>query len=1002
MEFGPFSFSRTSDIQKMNAKVEKMEETVSAVTGVIPGYEEFWKAQMDDNVNKASQDVTASSVNIRPSLMYLRVFTSENGIKIPIYPVSPILLYQLAWMSDIVRTILYTYKERVFRNGIKIVENFKYKCTNEECLKVFQETPKKEEADGQEEGAPICDDCKSPLREPCDKEKKRAESLKDDAINQNNQKLIDVLKLCEDDVNIMDDEFLVIAKEYHIDEAELKIVGSKINEVVRGNPLFLRIIADRTGRPAMNDEGKKIVTCVRHRSTAYPINPRATKKCPTCKLEMKPATHVINAHSANMFAALDDRGELYYVEGEVIHTSQYYPSNTYGYSPLVACWTKAITLLNMDRYIKEYYLRQRPPKSLLLVNTRNVDALKKSWKQLLAWTKIHPHIPHPLAIDSNSQRGQTAQYINLMDTLTDMQYIDARNQMRKDIGAVYGVMPLFAGDLQGAGGLNNEGLQITITTQAMESKQKTKNGILERLLAEYEIKDWRLEIEPAEERDELRDIQLETQKINNAIGMQALGFEVSMDEDGEFEFEQPKVPAGGLGETPFGTGEEPDTRPPTVKPMPPGVGGTRRVPMVNPATGSGVSGSPENVSRSTDGNINKGDVKKPFADYKDFADCVAKNKDKDNPEAYCATIQRQVEDTKKSESPHLDKAVKKELSKSSTPRPTDATAGLIKKMTYETESELIKENKKKPAAKEPHDFKQANWTHKNGHPRCLTCGDEESMSKRCNDTKADEKALKEEGPISKVRGTEELSKFAAKAAGYNHHYSEETELIADNKDKPEAKKSHIFNKAEWVSKNGIPRCLTCGDEPNEGGVCDSKELVKSILKEEGGNYDQYKKLMKKTVSRAENVPEEFTVKTLEEGTKVEMEHTDDKKVAEKIALDHLKEDPEYYKKLKTIEKPVDAKKEAVTTSTPGSYNPKFSDDAKKHQELSLPPTATPRGSAPVYAPPHSKKVYVKKMEDAPDDVAILKDDKGMYYEVANKTYNVRPKGDGSVDVTVGR
>lgn len=36
----------------------------------------------------------------------------------------------------------------------------------------------------------------------------------------------------------------------------------------------------------------------------------------------------------------------------------------------------------------------------------------------------------------------------------------------------------------------------------------------------------------------------------------------------------------------------------------------------------------------------------PFADYKDFADCVAKNQDKDNPEAYCGKIKHQVEDSK--------------------------------------------------------------------------------------------------------------------------------------------------------------------------------------------------------------------------------------------------------------------------------------------------------------------------------------------------------------------
>lgn len=32
----------------------------------------------------------------------------------------------------------------------------------------------------------------------------------------------------------------------------------------------------------------------------------------------------------------------------------------------------------------------------------------------------------------------------------------------------------------------------------------------------------------------------------------------------------------------------------------------------------------------------------PFADYKNFKDCVQKNQDKKDPEAYCAEIQRRA------------------------------------------------------------------------------------------------------------------------------------------------------------------------------------------------------------------------------------------------------------------------------------------------------------------------------------------------------------------------
>jgi SWI/SNF-related matrix-associated actin-dependent regulator 1 of chromatin subfamily A len=49
-------------------------------------------------------------------------------------------------------------------------------------------------------------------------------------------------------------------------------------------------------------------------------------------------------------------------------------------------------------------------------------------------------------------------------------------------------------------------------------------------------------------------------------------------------------------------------------------------------------------------------------------------------------------------------------------------------------------------------------------------------------------------------------------------------------------------------------------------------------------------------------PSDFDKKKLAEGMKVEREHTSDKKIAQEIAMDHLTEDPNYYVKLKEVEK----------------------------------------------------------------------------------------------------
>ena len=48
-------------------------------------------------------------------------------------------------------------------------------------------------------------------------------------------------------------------------------------------------------------------------------------------------------------------------------------------------------------------------------------------------------------------------------------------------------------------------------------------------------------------------------------------------------------------------------------------------------------------------------------------------------------------------------------------------------------------------------------------------------------------------------------------------------------------------------------------------------------------------------------PSDFDQYQLDKGTKIEFEHTNDRKKAREIAMNHLTEDSEYYKKLETIE-----------------------------------------------------------------------------------------------------
>jgi len=68
--------------------------------------------------------------------------------------------------------------------------------------------------------------------------------------------------------------------------------------------------------------------------------------------------------------------------------------------------------------------------------------------------------------------------------------------------------------------------------------------------------------------------------------------------------------------------------------------------------------------KKSDGTI----IQKPFAGYTNFAACVAQNKDKGNPEAYCGAIKHKVEDTKKEDTEKVKDTEKESDSQKYDPR----------------------------------------------------------------------------------------------------------------------------------------------------------------------------------------------------------------------------------------------------------------------------------------------------------------------------------------------
>lgn len=150
-----------------------------------------------------------------------------------------------------------------------------------------------------------------------------------------------------------------------------------------------------------------------------------------------------------------------------------------------------------------------------------------------------------------------------------------------------------------------------------------------------------------------------------------------------------------------------------------------------------------------------------------------------------------------------------------------------------------------------------------------------------------------------------------------------------------------------------------GEEKIKGGV--SKGMSFNDLVERHKKHDT-------NLSKIESV-----VKSqLNKGIKVEMEHTDDKKIAKEIAMDHIYEDLHYYDKLKKME----TKEELIR----GKFHKGVTDDVTKSTKLKKPigkmtsmsksenKEATGSGSsgqysAPLFSGNMSKKTNMSESEE---------------------------------------
>ncbi|KKN86917.1 hypothetical protein LCGC14_0264800 [marine sediment metagenome] len=216
--------------------------------------------------------------------------------------------------------------------------------------------------------------------------------------------------------------------------------------------------------------------------------------------------------------------------------SKFSPSELYGYSPVLAVYEKALSLIGMDRYLYDYFFERQMPQGVITTVTDNPEDVEIRKEQILAETLNNPHHIPWLAVSSNTGQGKT-EFVRFAYSLDELQFLPVQEYLERSVSGVYGVPGLFMGFDSGVGGLNNESQQvIRMSRGAMSSQDVYNTELFPQLLRAFGITDWKLTLIAAEERSDQAEWELKQAKVGWMSTAVSAGFGAKYDPDGD-EFE---------------------------------------------------------------------------------------------------------------------------------------------------------------------------------------------------------------------------------------------------------------------------------------------------------------------------------------------------------------------------------------------------------------------------------------------------------------------------------
>ncbi len=442
--------------------------------------------------------------------------TGQNE-KTPLYRWSYSWVMDLYYGSDVLRTIVNSISDEAFKNGFEIQPRFVVKCTNIDCGYEMYEDKK------------TCPVCGHPTRKPDFSQKMRAEAFAKKT-NRFNADLFSVIKGADKDLNIFDNAFLLLTMKYLYD-VNGSIIGAEIDDIVRLSPDKVKLVISNFGM-GRGDNGTYLYVCPEHREK---IVIRDKKDKYYCQIDHKELIECWFAANPQGSAGSGASGQnIYFGKNEIMHLKRWSSQEGYGVSPVYTVWRKVLTLIKMDDFTLEAYSLQRTPRSFLIIRGK-MDDVRRGFEYVMQKARENPNMIYPFVVEGTDVgTRRVAETVNMDLKPDEMQMLEMVELFRTHVGLVYGVQPMFStGHSSGGGGLGNEGLEVTVTNRTVRETQRVWDSFFSWLGEKLNTTDFAIRLIPNEQEDEMRRLEMESARIDEAQKMAELGFDVDMEVDNQ-------------------------------------------------------------------------------------------------------------------------------------------------------------------------------------------------------------------------------------------------------------------------------------------------------------------------------------------------------------------------------------------------------------------------------------------------------------------------------------